>query len=151
MNSIGEGIGGEEQPVGQDSSVVTHPHLSRRPRRECLPQSFEEREFAAQAGLRVGFAIRRGSDPTDRSRRHPMQGVIKSYDPNTREGTIVCDAEHQRLRLVDRLLRLHPIVVAEARDVRAGGDQAALVRLLLDDPAVELDVRRGRHGTLHRR
>ncbi len=64
---------------------------------------------------------------------------------------VVRDAEHERLRLVDRLLGLDRVVVAVARDVATGRDQPAFVRLLLDDPAVVLDVGRGRHQALHRR
>src|SRR5437867_8610320 len=64
---------------------------------------------------------------------------------------VVGDPEHQRLGLVDGVFGFDRVVVPEPGDVPAGRDQPPLVRLLLDDPAVVLDVRRGRHRALHRR
>lgn len=65
-----------------------------------------------------------------------MQGVIKSYDPTTREGTVVCDADRAQYDLaatalegsVFRMLRQGQRVVFEldenqrAANVRTGAE-----------------------------
>src|SRR5262249_21484 len=53
-----------------------------------------------------------------------------------------------RLRLVDRFLGVQRIVEAEGSDLAAGTDQASLVRLVLDDSGIVLDVGGCRHSLL---
>src|SRR5581483_5927251 len=91
----------------KDGGVIAHAHLTGRRLGQSLAEPLQEREFAAQRGLRRTVGGRDGPHARALPAEDPegtMQGVIKSYDPGTGEGVVVRDTDRSEYALAANAL-----------------------------------------------